>query len=154
MASGMIFGTGRLSLRTSISSPASTRRSTSAVWLRRSRAGMALSTSFTGRLGSHDVTEPRRVLIDWDYGAHGIWWVLTRQEKEAPAPAGRWGGEARAEQQKRMRPWSDRLTSELLDDLQEWNDAWDSNGAGSCVFQQLSRDPPIRVQVDFGTPGW
>src|SRR5271166_4533399 len=40
--SGMIFATGRLSLKTSISSPASTRRKTSAVWLRRSRAGMAL----------------------------------------------------------------------------------------------------------------
>ena len=39
--SGMIFATGRLSLKTSISSPASTRRKTSAVWLRSSRAGMA-----------------------------------------------------------------------------------------------------------------
>jgi hypothetical protein len=40
--SGMILATGRLSLRTSISSPDSTRRSTSAVWLRRSRAGILL----------------------------------------------------------------------------------------------------------------
>ncbi len=40
--SGMIFATGRLSLKTSISSPASTRRKTSAVWLRSSRAGMAV----------------------------------------------------------------------------------------------------------------
>ena len=40
--SGMIFATGRLSLNTSISSPASTRRKTSAVWLRSSRAGMAV----------------------------------------------------------------------------------------------------------------
>ena len=39
--SGMIFATGWLSLKTSISSPASTRRKTSAVWLRSSRAGMA-----------------------------------------------------------------------------------------------------------------
>ena len=44
--SGMILATGRLSFRTSISSPASTRRSTSAVWLRRSRAGIvAMATS-------------------------------------------------------------------------------------------------------------
>jgi hypothetical protein len=34
------------------------------------------------------VTEPRRVLIGWDYGASGIWWVLTKEEKEAPAPGG------------------------------------------------------------------
>ncbi len=33
------------------------------------------------------MTEPRRVLIDWDYGAHGIWWVLTRQEKKLPPQA-------------------------------------------------------------------
>ena len=26
------------------------------------------------------VTEPRRVLIGWDYGARGIWWVLTKPE--------------------------------------------------------------------------
>ena len=38
------------------------------------------------------VTEPRRVLIGWDYGAHGIWRVLTKEEKEAPAPPGRWRG--------------------------------------------------------------
>jgi hypothetical protein len=63
------------------------------------------------------------VLIDWDYSAHGIWWVLTRQEMDAPAPAGRWRREPHAEGPSRMRPWSDRLTSELLDDLQEWNDA-------------------------------
>lgn len=39
------------------------------------------------------VSEPRRVLIDWDYGAHGIWSVLTKEEEmEAPAPPGRWSG--------------------------------------------------------------
>ena len=38
------------------------------------------------------VTEPRRVLIGWDHGAHGIWWVLTKEEKEAPAPPGHWSG--------------------------------------------------------------
>ena len=36
------------------------------------------------------MTEPRRVLIAWDYAARGIWWVLTKQEKEAPVPVGRW----------------------------------------------------------------
>jgi hypothetical protein len=94
------------------------------------------------------------VLVDWDYGAHGIWWVLTKQEREAPAPAGRWSGEAPAEGQKRIRPWSDRLTSELLDDLQEWNDAWDSNDVDSRVLQQRGRDLAIRVQDELGTDDW
>jgi hypothetical protein len=61
--------------------------------------------------------EPRRVVIDWDYEAHGIWWVLTREEMEAPAPRGRPGGAQPSETAQPARPWSDRLTSELLDDL-------------------------------------
>lgn len=35
---------------------------------------------------------PRRVLIGWDCGTHGIWWVLSKEEMEAPAPPGRWSG--------------------------------------------------------------
>jgi hypothetical protein len=69
------------------------------------------------------VTEPRRVLIGWDYGAHGIWWVLTKEEKEAPAPPGHWSGTPPSSWHDRPRPWSDRLSGELLDDLQAWNDA-------------------------------
>src|ERR1039458_7823495 len=70
------------------------------------------------------VTEPRRVLIDWDYGAHGIWWVLTKEEKEEPAPPGQWSEARPSERSHAARPWSGRLTSELLDDLQAWNDDW------------------------------
>lgn len=102
----------------------------------------------------HDVTEPRRVLIDWDYGAHGIWWVLTRQEKEAPAPGGRWSGAAPPYGHERIRPWSNRLTSELLDDLQEWNDSWDSAAVDAGVLQERGRDLAIRVQDELGTDGW
>ena len=75
------------------------------------------------------MSEPRRVLISWDYGAHGIWWVLTKEEKEAPAPPGRWTGTPPPGWKDRPRPWNDRLTGELLDDLQEWNDAWDAGEA-------------------------
>ena len=25
------------------------------------------------------------MLIDWDYGAHGIWWVLPKEEEAPPA---------------------------------------------------------------------
>jgi len=102
----------------------------------------------------HDVTEPRRVLIDWDYGAHGIWWVLTRQEKEAPAPGGRWSGAAPPPGHERIRAWSSRLTSELLDDLQEWNDSWDSAAADAGALQERGRDLAIRVQDELGTDGW
>ena len=41
------------------------------------------------------MTEPRRVLIDWDYGAHGIWWVLTKEEKEAPPHEDGWSASNR-----------------------------------------------------------
>jgi hypothetical protein len=99
------------------------------------------------------VAEPRRVLIDWDYGAHGIWQVLTKEEKEAPAPPGRWGGVAPSHPPQRG-PWSDRLSSELLSDLQEWNDAWDSNDADIRSLQELGRDLAIRVQDELGTDGW
>src|ERR1051326_8842004 len=85
-------------------------------------------TSGRGGLGSRGVAEPRRVLIDWDYGAHGIWWVPAQEEKEALAPPGRWSGAVPPHPRQR-RPWSDRLSSELLDDLQEWNNAWNSNYA-------------------------
>jgi hypothetical protein len=100
------------------------------------------------------VTEPRRVLVDWDYGAHGIWWVLTRQEKEAPAPGGGWSGTGPAREHRRIRAWNDRLTSDLLDDLQEWNDAWDTAGADARALRARGRDLAIRVQHELGTDGW
>jgi hypothetical protein len=98
------------------------------------------------------VAEPRRVLIDWDYGAHGIWWVLTKEEKEAPAPPGRWSGVAPPHPRQRS-PWSDRLSSDLLSDLQQWNDAWDSN-ADIRSLQERGRDLAIQVQDELGTDGW
>ena len=99
------------------------------------------------------MTEPRRVLIDWDWGAHGIWWVLTKQEKEAPAPPGRWSGSPRSDRN-RPRPWSDRLTTELLDDLQAWNDAWDVRDADAAALEQRGKDLATRVQAELGTDGW
>jgi hypothetical protein len=101
-----------------------------------------------------DVTEPRRVFIDWDVCAHGIWWVLTKQEKEAPAPGGRWSGAAPQPKRERIRAWSDRLTNELLDDLQEWNDAWDTDDADVRLLQHRGRDLAVRVQEQLGTDGW
>jgi hypothetical protein len=104
------------------------------------------------------VTEPTRVLIDWDYGARGIWRVLTKQEKEASAPGGRWTGEAPPRRRERVRGWRDRLSTELLDDLQEWNDAWDTSDpelrTRIQALQERGRDLAIRVQEELGTDGW
>jgi hypothetical protein len=66
---------------------------------------------------------PKRVLIDWDWGAHGIWTILSPEELTAPAPAGAWFSYERpASEQSPRRPWSDELSADLLDALQEWND--------------------------------
>jgi hypothetical protein len=112
-------------------------------------------------LYARGVTEPRRVLIGWDYGASGIWWVLTKEEMEAPPPGGSWAGTAPPRRNERFRAWSDRLSQELLDDLQAWNDSWDNNHAPqeneevtAQALQEQGRDLAVRVQNELGTDGW
>lgn len=100
------------------------------------------------------MTEPRRVLIDWDYGASGIWWVLTRQEEEAPAPTGQWTGVPPPGLPHPGRPWSDRLTSALLNDLQAWNGEWSDQDPDSGARRARGRDLAVRVQAELGTDGW
>lgn len=100
------------------------------------------------------MTEPRRVLIAWDYAARGIWWVLTKQEKEAPVPVGRWTGTPPSGPPHRPLPWSDRLSSELLEDLQAWNDAWAADGADPQALEERGREVAARVQDELGTDGW
>jgi hypothetical protein len=100
------------------------------------------------------VTEPRRVLIGWDHGAHGIWWVLTKEEKEAPAPPGHWSGTPPSSWHDRPGPWNDRLSGELLDDLQAWNDACAADGADAPVLQERGGELAIQVQDELGTDGW
>lgn len=100
------------------------------------------------------MTEPRRVLIDWDYGAHGIWWVLTKEEKEAPPARGRRVGIQPPGRLDRARPWSERLTAGLLDDLQAWNSAWDADNAEPRILQERGRELALRVQDELGTNGW
>ena len=94
------------------------------------------------------------MLIDWDYGAHGIWWVLTKEEKESPAPPGRWAGTRPSGRNDRIRPWSDRLSAGLLDDLQQWNRDWEAGSADSRELRERGRDLAIRVQDELGTDGW
>jgi hypothetical protein len=66
------------------------------------------------------VDTPRRVLIDWDYAAHGIWRILSAEALSAPAPGGSWGSRKDTAAD-RQRPWSGLLSSGLLDALQDWN---------------------------------
>ena len=95
----------------------------------------------------------RRVLIDWDYGAHGIWRVLSKEEKEGPALTGRWSGAPPPGGGPRPRPWSDRLSAGLLDDLRAWNDDCE-DGGDVGVLRQRGRDLAVRVQEELGMDGW
>ncbi len=65
------------------------------------------------------MTEPRRVLIDADYAAGGIWWVPSKEELEMESPLPGYLGH----EQRRLWPPS----QELRDDLKAWNQAWEVN---------------------------
>ena len=104
------------------------------------------------------------MLIGWDYAATGIWWILTKEEREAPGPReGRRAGGAPSPPDGRPRPWSDRLSEDLLDDLQAWNDSCDGNSrednkdlreVAARALQDQGRELAIRVQSELGTDGW
>jgi hypothetical protein len=107
--------------------------------------------------------EPRRVLICWEYGASGLGWVSTKEEHEAPEHKWSWLAQA----QRPGRPhthheFSERLTRKLRDDLQAWNDAWDSDHtppeeekeAAARALQEQGRELAVRVQDELGTDGW
>jgi hypothetical protein len=106
------------------------------------------------------VTEPRRVLIAFDYRADGIWWVATKEEIEAP-----YEEHSRLNREHHRptshRPWGDLLSDRLLDDLKAWNDSWDftivredEEDASEEVLYERGRDLAIRVQAELGTDGW
>ncbi len=86
-----------------------------------------------------------RVLIDWDWGADGLWLV-------------RWPDEAATERPGATR-WGDLLSAGLRSDLQRWND--DSGEVGRRRAEPdeiggLERRGPglaIRVQGELG-PAW
>jgi len=124
------------------------------MWRLRATVQVCLLSGGSSPRYARGVTGPRRVLITWDYGASGIWWVLTKEEKEAPAPSGRWTGTPPPGWHDRPRPWSDRLSTALLDDLQAWNDAWICDGADPWALQERGRELAARVQDELRTDGW
>ena len=83
-----------------------------------------------------------RVLIEWDWGAHGIWTILSAEEISAPLPAGRWGPADPLTKDARPRPLHDKLSSDLLDALQTWNDQ------GGDLFGPRSDEATWRAGID------
>jgi len=97
------------------------------------------------------VTEPRRVLIDADYAADGIWWVPSKEELELYRPPPGYLGH----EQRRLWPPSQALR----DDLKAWNQAWEASdefwrsAEARRAWQEQGRDLAIRAQNEFGTDG-
>jgi hypothetical protein len=89
-----------------------------------------------------------RVLIDWDWGADGIWTILSAEEISAPRPAGTWGPADPPTEHARFRPFHDKLSLDLLAALQKWNDR------GGDLFGPQSDEATWRAGIDaFRTRG-
>jgi hypothetical protein len=99
------------------------------------------------------VTGPRRILIDWEYGASGLAWCSTEEEHEAPAE--RWSYLRRVQQPGGPPIRMPELTRELRDDLQAWNDSWDERDPlfeeKLPQLQEQGRQLAVRVQEELGT---
>ncbi len=102
---------------------------------------------------------PRRILIDADWSANGIWWVLTAEEMTAPAPSGHWSGTpqtAAPPEQSGGAPKQGllRLSPDLRDALKRWNDEMMKDlpqGAGSgSSIEERGRLLAHRVQQELG----
>jgi hypothetical protein len=101
------------------------------------------------------VTEPRRILIDWDYAASGIWWCATREEHEAPRERWRYLTAVRQPGGPPVR--MPELTAALRDDLKAWNQAfedWTPQGSDDRVLREQGRELADRVQDELGTDEW
>ena len=106
------------------------------------------------------MTSPRRILIHWDWGASGIWWVLTPEERAAPPPPGRWV--AAPTRPDSRGAWRGLLSDELIDALQAWNDrgaevmgsnAHQHPDADRAAFWARGHELAAEVQQQLG-PGY
>jgi hypothetical protein len=52
------------------------------------------------------------------------------------------------------RPFSDRLSAALIDDLPEWNNASGQKGIDARTLQGRGQELAIRVQDELGTDDW
>ena len=97
-------------------------------------------------------------MIDWDWGAAGIWIVLTPEEMTAPRPGARLtAGRAPKD---RHAAWRGLLSDELIDALQAWNDRGEEvmgmNGHGHSdeervAFWARGRELATLVQQQLGS---
>lgn len=91
---------------------------------------------WTGDLVSPVVRTRRRVLIDWDWGAEGIWTVLSPEELGAPVAQGRWLAAGPRNVECR-RPWSGLLTSDLSTHCRRGTAT--GNVCSACVLSARTR---------------
>ena len=103
------------------------------------------------------MTEPRRLIIEADYSAGGIWWVPTKEEREAPVSDYLTRGEQPGKPHHHR---SLRLSQELRDGLKAWNQSWDDsdgfweNAVARQAWEAQGRELAIQVQNELGTDGW
>jgi hypothetical protein len=105
------------------------------------------------------VTEPRRILIDWEYGASGLCWCSTKEEYEASSYS-QWSHLTSVQQPggPPIHSAMPELTRELRADLQAWNDSWDERNPRyeeiAQALREQGRELAVRVQNELGTDGW
>ena len=76
----------------------------------------------------------KRALIDWDFEGRGVWIINAPRERPLrPSQERRHSSGSSAQGSQHLRPWSDLLTTSLLDRLQGWNDWGCSLGGPSSV---------------------
>ena len=108
--------------------------------------------------GSTVPTVGRRVLIDWDWGATGIWTVDATAQTPAVVPA----GERRlaVDSRDRHRDWRGLLSDQLIDALQAWNDdgdlfmgrrAHEHTDEDRVAFWARGRELAAQVQEQLGS---
>jgi hypothetical protein len=100
----------------------------------------------------------RPVLIDWDWGATGIWTVGSSEETPASVPAGEWRSAVGSRD--RHRAWRGLLSDDLIDALQAWNDdgdlfmgrrAHEHTDEDRFAFWARGRELAARVQAQLGS---
>ena len=64
-------------------------------------------------------------MIDWDWGATGIWSVRDPEHQCMPSPGGKWLPYTQSASEDRHRAWRGLLSDDLIEALQAWNDRGD-----------------------------
>ena len=99
----------------------------------------------------------RQVLIDWDWGATGIWRVSPPGETLASAPTK--DRRAAVAARDRHRAWRGPLSDHLIDALQAWNDdgdlimgtrAHEHTDEDRIAFWARGRELAVQVQEQLG----